>query len=56
MISENQKLINEIYKYFHKLINKEMLYAKEISHIQACFEMLEKNLKGEKIKKNQKNK
>ena len=44
-MDKNLKLLSEIYKFFHKQLNKEPLYGKEVATIQMYFEQLEKNLK-----------
>jgi len=55
-MEKNLILLRELYKFFHKQINKEPLYGKEISHIQLLYEELEKNLKElEVLLKNYKN-
>lgn len=44
-MNKNLQLLSELYKFFHKQLNKEPLYGKEIAHVQLCYEELEKNLK-----------
>lgn len=54
-MNKNIELLSELYKFFHKQLNKEQLFGKEIAHVQLCFEQLEKELKKlDKSKKNNK--